>query len=123
MKCDLILHNIGRLATCSAPNGPKRGADMLDTGIVSGAAVAITDGIFVGIGTSKQILAEFAADESVDVANKAAVPGFVDPHTHIVFAGDRLDEFELKIKGAEYLEILAAGGGIISTVKNTREAS
>ena len=59
----------------------------------------------------------------IDSDGDVICPGFVDPHTHIVFAGDRVDEFELKIKGADYLEILANGGGIISTVRQTRAAS
>jgi imidazolonepropionase len=68
-------------------------------------------------------LRDFEADEVIDAIGKVVCPAFVDPHTHIVFAGDRLNEFELKIKGADYLEILAAGGGIISTVEQTRAAS
>jgi imidazolonepropionase len=59
----------------------------------------------------------------IDAEGRVVCPGFVDPHTHIVYAGDRLNEFELKIKGADYLEILTSGGGIISTVRRTREAS
>jgi imidazolonepropionase len=68
-------------------------------------------------------MSKYSAGEVIDVDGKVVCPGFVDPHTHIVYAGDRLDEFELKIKGADYLEILAAGGGILSTVQRTREAS
>jgi imidazolonepropionase len=58
----------------------------------------------------------------IDAKGKVVCPAFVDPHTHIVFAGNRLNEFELKIQGADYLEILKNGGGIISTVKQTRAA-
>ena len=85
--------------------------------------MAIADGKFVGVGPSLQILRDFKADEMIDAEGRVVCPGFVDPHTHIVYAGDRLDEFELKIKGAAYLDILAAGGGIISTVKATRATS
>ncbi|MFN0139508.1 MAG: imidazolonepropionase [Pyrinomonadaceae bacterium] len=125
MKADLLVHNIGQLVTCrSAPGGtPKRGAEMLDVGIIDNGAVAIANGKFVGVGAAADILSEFEGDEVIDAAGKAVCPGFVDPHTHIVYAGDRLNEFELKIKGAEYLEILAAGGGILSTVRQTRESS
>ncbi|MEO8042706.1 MAG: imidazolonepropionase, partial [Acidobacteriota bacterium] len=66
---------------------------------------------------------EFEATETIDAGGRVVCPGFVDPHTHIIFAGDRLDEFELKISGADYLEILKGGGGIISTVRSTRAAS
>lgn len=123
MVNDLIIHNAGHLVTCSTPGGPKRGAAMQDAGVIADGAVAIKDGVFTAVGTSKEILEKHKAAELIDAEGRAVVPGFIDPHTHIVFAGDRLNEFELKIKGAEYLDILAAGGGIISTVRNTRAAS
>lgn len=123
MNVDLILQNAGQLVTCASGGKPKRGAEMLDVGIIANGAVAIRDGKFVGVGTTEDILSHFTASEMIDAEGRVACPGFVDPHTHIVYAGDRLNEFELKIKGAEYLEILANGGGIVSTVKNTREAT
>lgn len=95
---------------------------MLDLGIVDFGAVAIGSGKIVGVGSEERILQDFTAEEVVDAGGRVVMPGFVECHTHIVFAGDRLGEFELKIKGAEYLEILAAGGGILSTVKQTRDA-
>ena len=122
-RADLIIHNAGQLVTCASGGGPKRGAEMLDVGIVADGAVAIAGGKFIGVGTTAAILSEFQADEMVDAGGHVVCPAFVDPHTHIVFAGDRLDEFELKIKGRDYLEILANGGGIISTVRQTRSAS
>lgn len=123
MNADLLIMNIGQLVTCASGSKPKRGAEMRDVGIMENGVVAITDGKFVGIGKQEEVLDGFSSDEIIDAGGKAVCPGFVDPHTHIVFAGDRLDEFELKIKGADYLEILAEGGGILSTVRNTREAS
>lgn len=123
MQCDLLITNIGQLVTCASGGRPKRGAEMRDVGIIESGAVAIADGLFVGVGASHDIVAEFSSDDIIDAEGKVVCPGFVDPHTHIVFAGDRLDEFELKIKGVDYLEILAAGGGIISTVRKTREAT
>lgn len=120
---DLIIHNAGQLVTCASGGTPKRGKAMLDVGLVENGAVAIADGKFVGFGTSNAILRDFQSDDIIDAEGRVVCPGFVDPHTHIVFAGDRLNEFELKIKGAAYLEILASGGGIISTVRQTREAS
>ncbi len=122
-QANLIVHNIGQLVTCASGGKPKRGAAMLDLGIIENGAVAIADGNFVGVGTSAEILRDFRSEEIIDANGRVVCPGFVDPHTHIVYAGDRLNEFELKIKGAEYLEILAAGGGIVSTVKNTRAAA
>jgi imidazolonepropionase len=120
---DLIIHNAGQLVTCASGGGPKRGAAMQDAGIITDGAVAIIGGKLVDVGTTNEISRVYGATEYIDAGGRVVCPGFVDPHTHIVYAGDRLSEFELKIKGTEYLDILAAGGGIISTVRNTREAS
>ncbi|MEJ7701667.1 MAG: imidazolonepropionase [Pyrinomonadaceae bacterium] len=101
----------------------KKGAAMQDVGIIENGAVAIVEGKIIGVGKSKEIHKNFGSENVIDARNKVVCPGFVECHTHIVFAGNRLDEFELKIKGADYLEILAKGGGILSTVKHTRQAS
>lgn len=122
-QADLIIHNAGQLVSCVSGGKPKRGAAMLDVGIIEHGAVAVVDGKIAGVGKTDDILASFSSDEMIDAEGRVVCPGFVDPHTHIVFAGDRLNEFELKIKGADYLEILASGGGIISTVEQTRKAS
>ncbi|HVF30607.1 MAG TPA: imidazolonepropionase [Pyrinomonadaceae bacterium] len=119
MNVDLLVTNIGQLITCASPSGPKRGGEMRDVGSMTGAAVAVVDGKFVAVRESEVDNAEVV----IDAEGRVVCPGFVDPHTHIVYGGDRLDEFELKIQGVEYLEILAAGGGIISTVLHTREAT
>ncbi len=123
MKADLLISNIGQLLTCASRGKPKRGSAMQDVGIIEGAAVAIIDGKIADCGPAADIADKYEAEFTIDADGKAVCPGFVDPHTHIVFAGDRLNEFELKIKVADYLEILANGGGIISTVNQTREAT
>ncbi len=123
MEADLIVYNARQLVTCASPGGPKRVKDMGDVDIFADGAVAIKDGVFTAVGTSAEVLKQHKAAELIDARGAAVVPGLIDPHTHIVYAGDRLDEFELKIKGAEYLDILAAGGGIISTVRKTRAAT
>lgn len=123
MNADLLITNIGQLVTCASGGKPKRGAAMQDVGIVEDGAVAVTDGVISAVAKSSDILRKFSSENVIDAAGRVVCPGFVDPHTHIVFAGDRLNEFELKIKGADYLEILASGGGIISTVRETRAAS
>ena len=123
MHADLIISNIGQLVTCASGGKPKRGADMQDIGLIKNGAVAIAGGKFIAVGGSDEILREFQSDNVTDVDGRVVCPGFVDPHTHIVYAGDRLNEFELKITGADYLEILTSGGGIISTVRQTREAT
>src|SRR5689334_3443518 len=104
MRVDLLITNIGQLVTCSSGNKPKRGAQMRDVGIIENGAVAIKDGRFVGVGTNEEINAAYTCDDSIAAGGKVVCPGFVDPHTHVVFAGDRLNEFELKIQGAEYLD-------------------
>ena len=123
MRADLIISNIGQLITCASPGGPKRGAAMADAGVVDNAAVAVGDGKILALGTVDEINRGYSAENVIDAGGCAVSPGFVDPHTHVVYAGDRLAEFELKIRGAEYLEILAAGGGILSTVEHTRAAT
>ncbi|MDM7922455.1 MAG: imidazolonepropionase [Pyrinomonadaceae bacterium] len=122
-SADLIIHGAGQLVTCASGGGPKRGEAMLDAGIIADGAVAVIDGKIAAVGTSGEVLSDLESSKIIDAEGRVVCPGFVDPHTHIVFAGDRLNEFELKIKGAEYLDILAAGGGIISTVRNTRAAT
>ncbi len=123
MKIDLIIYNAGQLVTCASGKKPKRGDAMQNAGIIKNGAVAVADGKIIAVGKTEEILREFKAEITFDAEKKVVCPGFVDCHTHIVFAGNRLNEFEWKIKGADYMEILAGGGGIISTVRKTREAS
>jgi imidazolonepropionase len=121
MKVDLIIYN-ARLVTCAAGGNPLKGAAMADAGVITGGAVAVESGLIRAVGKSDEILRDFMSDETIDAGGKVVSPGFVECHTHIIFAGDRLNEFELKIRGADYLEILKAGGGILSTVRETRAA-
>jgi imidazolonepropionase len=123
VNADLLIINIGQLVTCASGGRAKRGSEMLDVGLISNAAIALKDGLFADVGTTNDIGSVWESDKVIDGRGRVVCPGFVDPHTHIVYAGDRLNEFELKIKGADYLEISGSGGGIISTVRNTRESS
>lgn len=122
-NCDLIIFGASQLVTCASKGRPKRLSEMQDVGLIENGAVAVSDGKIVAVGKSDAILCEFESEMMIDANGKVVSPGFVECHTHIVFAGNRLNEFELKIKGADYLEILQKGGGIISTVRQTREAS
>ncbi len=122
MKADLIIYN-AQLATCASAGKPKRAAEMQDVGLVENGAVVVAGGKIAAVGKSDEILREFESEKTLDANGAVVSPGFVECHTHVVFAGDRLNEFELKIKGADYLEILQNGGGIISTVRQTRAAS
>jgi imidazolonepropionase len=96
---------------------------MEDLGIIEDGAIAITSGKIIDVGSTNRILSDFSAPETLDAAGRIVCPGFIDAHTHFVFAGSRERELEMKIKGAGYLEILQSGGGILRTVRDTRAAS
>lgn len=120
---DLIVHNIGQMVTCASPNGAKRGAALADVGALADGALVVKNGRFSALGPTTDILNRYHAPQIMDAQGNAAVPGFVDCHTHVVYGGDRAHEFELRIRGASYMEIMAAGGGIVSTMRHTREAT
>lgn len=122
MKADFIVHNAKQLVTCASKGKAKKGSAMQNVGIIENGAFAVKDNLIFAVGKSDEILREFQTENVLDANQKVVCPAFVECHTHIVFAGNRLDEFELKIKGADYLEILESGGGILSTVRQTREA-
>ena len=96
---------------------------MRDVGIIDDGAIAISDGSIVAVGKTAELRLTFGASHTIDASHKIVCPGFIDPHTHLVYAGDRVNEWEMKLKGAAYLDILAAGGGIVSTMRATRDAS
>ena len=116
MSHDLLLCGIGELAT-NRPGAP----DLI--GLIPDAAVCVRDGRVVWAGPEDDLPAALCDLPRVDVAGRAVIPGFVDAHTHLVFAGERSDEFARRLRGEPYEEILAAGGGIHSTVAATRAAS
>ncbi len=125
MHVSLIIHHARQLLTVAAPpgGGPRRGAQMADIGLIENGALAIQGEMIAAVGVTAQIMADYSADEMVDASDCVVLPGFVDPHTHVVWAGDRAAEFDLRIAGASYMDIMQAGGGIASTVKATRAAS
>ena len=123
MKADLLIHSATQLVTCASPHGAKRGPTLADVGLIADGAVAISDSEIVAVGSSADLLADFQAAQTIDASGKVVCPGFVDCHTHLVYAGDRAHEFEMRIGGATYMQIMAAGGGIVSTMKATRAAS
>jgi imidazolonepropionase len=123
MQADLLIHNTTQLLTVASPGGPKRGGAMRDLGIIPGGGVAIRDGRVLAVGPSDELRRQVRTPRILDAGGRVALPGFVDPHTHLVWAGERADEFEMRVGGASYMEIMAAGGGIMSTVRHTRTAS
>lgn len=123
MEADLLLHSASQLVTCGGSEGPRRGQALAEVGVIAGGAVAVRDGQIVAVGTTGQLRAQVVAQEVIDAGHHAICPGFVDAHTHTVYGGDRIGEFEMRIEGATYMEIMAAGGGIVSTMRHTRQAS
>lgn len=113
---NLLVTNIGQLVTNDERNGGL-------LGVIEGAAVAIEGGDVVWVGLDERIPERYTSHQVCDVAGAAVLPGFVDAHTHAVFAGDRSHEFAMRLSGARYEQILADGGGIYSTVRATREAT
>lgn len=122
MKVDLLIRNANQVITCAHATGPKRSPAMQDVGLVVNGSVIVKNGKILAVGPATHLQSEYNAAEVIDADGKVVCPGFVDPHTHVVYAGNRLDEFEMRIKGTPYLDIMAAGGGIVSTVKAVRKA-
>jgi imidazolonepropionase len=120
---DLLIENAAQVATCASPGGPKRGAALADAGLIPDGAVAVDKGIIVDVGPSTQVAGRVRARRTIDASGRCLCPGLVDCHTHALYAGSRVDEWERKLRGEPYLDILAAGGGILSTVRATRAAS
>jgi imidazolonepropionase len=125
MRADVILTTRGELFTCAGP-APRIGAAQADAGRIEGGVIAADGGRVVFVGSEREFAgAVEPTDEArvIDAGDRAIVPGFVDAHTHVVYAGDRRDELRRRLAGATYGEIAATGGGIVSTVARTRAAS
>jgi len=120
----LAVVNIGQLVTLAGPARPRVGAEMRELGLLQDAALLIENGRIKASGSYADLCGQIDADTTViDAGGRLVTPGFVDAHTHLVFAGNRAAEFERRIGGATYQEIAAAGGGIQSTVALTRAAT
>jgi imidazolonepropionase len=122
MQADLLVYGAVQVLTLASPDGPKRGDAMRELGIVADGAVAIAGGRVLAVGPSAELRWQVQAARTLDAGGRLLMPGFVDPHTHLVWAGERADEFEMRIAGASYVQIMAAGGGIMSTVRQCRAA-
>lgn len=117
----MLIHASTQLLTLAG--GPQRGHELGKLGLIENGAVLIRDEKIVAVGPSDELRAACPGEPGLDASGCVVMPGFVDPHTHLIWSGDRAREFEMRLEGAKYLEILAAGGGIISTVRATRTAS
>ncbi len=102
----------------------RKGKEMREIYHIEDGAIVVKDGVIVDIGKTDELFERYRdAKEIVDAKNRALLPGFIDPHTHAVFIGTRENEFKMRLEGKTYMEILNAGGGILSTVKKVRESS
>ncbi|MBI5841446.1 MAG: imidazolonepropionase [Chloroflexi bacterium] len=117
----MLIHSASQLLTLAG--GPQRGRALGTLGVIEKGAVLIRDEKIVQVGPTAELKASYPDEPSLDATGCVVMPGFVDPHTHLIWGGDRANEFEMKMAGARYLDILASGGGIISTVRATRTAS
>ncbi|WP_263357589.1 imidazolonepropionase [Acidicapsa ligni] len=124
MSNKLAIVNIGQLVTLAGPPRPRVGPEMRELGLLQDVALLIEDGRIVATGSYQDLRNRIGNETAViDAQQQLVTPGFVDAHTHLVFAGNRAAEFEKRIGGATYQEIAAAGGGIQSTVALTRKAT
>ncbi len=127
MKPDMLLTNIGQLATLAGNSDhPKTGEELGDLAIIENGAIAIKDGMIQAIGTTKDVISQIDEDPvlpAIEFPGMFAMPGLVDSHTHLIFGGSRENDFAMKLAGKTYIEILEAGGGILNTLRATRQAS
>lgn len=123
-KGNIIIKNASQVVTCSGFEG-KFGKDMNNINVIENTSIVIEDGIIKEIGKLDDILKKYDEKyfEVIDVSNKAVLPGFVDSHTHFVFGGFRAEEFSWRLNGESYMDIMNKGGGIVNSVRGTREAT
>jgi imidazolonepropionase len=117
----MLIHSAKQVLTLAG--GPQRGHELGRLGLIEDGAVLMRNEKIVAVGPSDELRASYRDEPTLDASGCVILPGFVDPHTHLIWAGDRAREFEMRLEGRKYLEILAAGGGILSTVRQTRTAS
>jgi len=123
---DLVIFHANELVTMNTAFGaPRIGEDMSELAILYDGAIAIKDDRIIFVGSTEELMSKFSFGKitrTIDASNKLVTPGFVDPHTHIIFDGTRENELSMKLRGKSYLEILKEGGGILKTVRETRNA-
>ncbi len=117
----IIFHNISQLITLAG--GPQRGLTLGKLGLIEQGAIVCEGETILAVGKEAEMLEQYPQADRVDLRGRAVVPGFVDPHTHLIWAGNRAGEFEMRLQGKSYMEIMAAGGGIFATLTATRQAS
>ena len=120
-KADILVVGASQVVT---PRGETalKGGDMRNLNVTSGTAIAVRDRMIAAVGPEKELLKRFDAEQVLNCKGGCVTPGLVDCHTHLVFAGSRHEEFAMRAAGKGYVEIAKGGGGILSTVRATREA-
>ncbi len=123
MNNNIIIKNASQLVTCSG-NSAKHGQEMQDLKVIEEGCLVIVDGKIAAVG-HEDVLKNYNENEFVviDASGKAVLPGFVDSHTHFIFGGYREEEFNWRLRGDSYMDIMQRGGGIANTVRDTRKAS
>jgi imidazolonepropionase len=122
LKSVAVLH-ASQLVTLAGPKRPRIGGEMSDLAIIRDGGMLIRDGKIDIVGVSHEIEKRAGRSEVVDARGRIVLPGLIDAHTHLVFTGNRLDDFERRVRGETYEQIAAAGGGIWSTVEETRASN
>lgn len=121
------IKHAAQLATIAGKNEPRKRKEMSDLGIIEDGSVWIENGVIAAIGATEELEREYGdrASEAdiIDATGRLVTPGLVDPHTHVAYGGSREREFEMRLEGATYMEIMNAGGGIHATTRMTREAT
>jgi imidazolonepropionase len=117
-----VLH-ASQLVTMAGPKRSRVGSELSELAITDDGGMLVRDGIIVAVGSSAEIEKSSGDSEIIDASGRVVLPGFIDAHTHPIFAGNRLDDFERRARGETYEQIAAAGGGIWSTVEKTRAAN
>jgi len=124
MTDELLITNASQLITLAGPGRSRTGAEMRELSIIEEGALLVRDGSIIAVGHTSEIEHQASKEAlHIDASGRVVMPGFVDAHTHPVFAGTREDEYEMRALGMTYQEIAARGGGIRSTVRKTRAAT
>ncbi len=120
-SADILIVNAEELVTLAGiSQKPRTGKQMRELQIIHDGALAIREGKIVAVGKTNDVSKMFRGENVINAKGKTVLPGFVDPHTHLVFAGSREDEFQMRVEGTSYMEILNNGGGVFKTAKETR---
>ena len=115
-----LIRNTSQVVTMASGGRPKRGAALRDPGVLENGEILVRDGVIEAVGV--RLGADGSADRTLDAEGGVVLPGFVDPHTHLVFAGSRPAEWEARLlEGSSFTELIKAGGGAMNTVRRTRE--